>query len=73
LSLVVSPNPTSDFVQLHLTESARVSIYNTQGQMVNNGEYQPNQLLDLSDLPSGLYFVSARSTSGVYSARLVKQ
>jgi len=73
LHLEITPNPTSGLARLNLKAPAMIWIYNTQGELVNSGEYQPNYTLHFSDLPSGLYFVSARSENEQYVGRLVKE
>jgi len=71
--LEVSPNPTSGLARLNLEVPATIRIYNTQGEMVSNGAYQPNQTLNISDLPTGLYFVIAHSSDQAFVGRLVKE
>jgi len=73
LKLDISPNPTSGVVRLNLEAPAMIRIYNTQGEMVSSGEYQPNYTLHVSDLPSGLYFISARTENEQYVGRLIKE
>ena len=73
LKLDISPNPTNGLVRLNLEAPAMIRIYNTQGEMVSSGEYQPNYMLHVSDLPSGLYFISARSENEQYVGRLIKE
>ena len=71
--LALSPNPTAGFTRLNLEGPGYFQIYNTGGSLVGSGEYQPDDLLNLVDLPNGLYFITARSEAGVYAGRLVKQ
>jgi hypothetical protein len=71
--LLAMPNPTTGFVQLGLSEPALIRIYNTQGELVSSGEYRPDFLLNITDLPGGLYFITARTTSERFSGRVVKQ
>jgi hypothetical protein len=73
LPLEISPNPTTGMARLNLEVPAVVRIYNTQGKLVSNGEYQPNYTLNVSDLPSGMYFITARSTNETFTGRLVKE
>lgn len=55
LSLVVYPNPTTGAVYFSRNESGR--LYDSQGQFIMQWKNQPS--VDLSNLPSGLYFISA--------------
>jgi hypothetical protein len=71
--LELSPNPTAGLARLNLEGPAYFQLYNTGGALVSSGEYQPDDLLNLVDLPNGLYFITARSETGVYAGRIVKQ
>lgn len=73
LPLGFSPNPTEGSTRLSLLEPALVQIFDTQGRLISSGEYQAGALLQLNDLPNGLYIVSARTASEAYMGRLVKQ
>lgn len=73
LPLVVSPNPTVDQVRLQLDEPALVYLYNTQGALLYSIQYQASVTLDVSGLPNGLYFITARSEKALYNGRMVKQ
>lgn len=61
LSFEVYPNPCEG--QLHLSvskgQSFEYSVYNTMGQNVANGQSQGREtIVDLSQCPNGIYFVS---------------
>ncbi|MDO8367020.1 MAG: T9SS type A sorting domain-containing protein [Saprospiraceae bacterium] len=71
--LALSPNPTSGLALLNLEEPALFQIYNSQGELVHSGAYQPNHHLNVSDLPSGMYFITARSEHEQFAGRLVKE
>jgi hypothetical protein len=73
LPLMLSPNPTSGFVQLNLDSDAIVQIFTAQGELLHSGEYQAQKALNVSDLPTGLYFISAQSKNEQYVGRLVKE
>lgn len=73
LPLVVSPNPTVDRVRLQLDEPALVYLYNAQGALLHSIQYQARATLDVSGLPNGLYFLTARSEKALYNGRMVKQ
>lgn len=72
MPLVVSPNPTVDWARLSLTEPALVQIFDAKGEMLSRGEYQPNAALNFCDLPSGIYFVTARTANEQYVGRIIK-
>jgi len=71
--LEFSPNPTAGLALLNLEGPADFQIYNAGGALVSSGQYQPGDLLNLVDLPNGLYLITARSEAGMYSGRVVKQ
>lgn len=71
--LVVFPNPALDFARLQLKLPAQVQVFDTNGSLVLSAEYRPDNLLNLSELPSGLYFIAARSEDEAYAGRIVKQ
>lgn len=73
LPLTVSPNPTTGFAQLSLAETALVRIYNTQGDIISSGEYSPQSTFNFTELPSGVYFITALSASEMRSGRVVKE
>ncbi len=72
LPLTLLPNPTIGHAQLQLNEPAVINIYNTNGDLISSGMYQPNATLLLYDLPNGLYFITARTEKEMFSGRLVK-
>ena len=61
-SVFLSPNPTHDAFMLHnLNSKQSVSIYALDGRLVKSAEVSENQLIDISDLPIGLYLVKTES------------
>ncbi len=72
-SLEILPNPTAGITRLHLEGPARIQVYDASGALVSNEEYHPENLLNLTHLPNGLYFVTAQSETAVYTGSVVKQ
>ncbi len=78
-NLNIAPNPTNDFTVLTLDfeqlNSLQVQIYNSVGQLVvdqNNQAAVNGQLsLNVTDLPSDLYFVQVSNGKETASSRLV--
>ena len=61
-SVFLSPNPTHDAFMLHnLNGRQSVNIYALDGRLVKSAEVSENQLIDISDLPIGLYLVKTES------------
>jgi hypothetical protein len=70
------PNPSNGLVnvQLPTNESARISIFNVQGQMVfsTNSTQTGKSTLDVSALAAGVYQVQCVTSKGNFTSRLVK-
>jgi hypothetical protein len=59
-NISIFPNPTSGFVQIKIkewTSDLDYEIYNILGQTLKTNRLQNNEILDLSDLPSDIYFM----------------
>jgi hypothetical protein len=65
-AIKVFPNPTADFVSISsgkaFEEINRVEFHNTFGQVVLSSNQLKN--IDITKLPSGLYFIKATSNKG---------
>lgn len=74
-TLTIVPNPTSSVVTIAGTDLYEVNIYNTVGQMVVSKNVNGESVsLDLSEMPSGLYFIHVVDRNGSSSVRrLLKQ
>ncbi len=72
--LVVSPNPASGTLRIQLTEAANVQVFDLNGRLVQQVKLQPGQMmLELHNLPAGIYQLKAVTAGGNYAGRLVKQ
>ena len=61
-SVFLSPNPTHDAFMLHnLNGRQSVNIYALDGRLVKSAEVSEDQLIDISDLPIGLYLIKTES------------
>ena len=61
-SIWLSPNPTHDAFMLHnLNGKETIHIYALDGRMVKSYNVVGDQLVDISDLPVGLYLVKTES------------
>lgn len=57
-NLSISPNPTTDFIQISgLSKSEKYKIHNILGEEVNNGTISNNEKIQIQNLSNGLYFV----------------
>jgi len=66
------PNPVNDFIQLNADGAllSQAQISNALGQIVLVTE---SSKIDVSELPSGLYFVSSRQGQNLYTGKFIKQ
>ncbi|WP_179021064.1 pectate lyase family protein [Winogradskyella forsetii] len=71
--LKLYPNPVSDFLNISLPDSVieDITIHNITGQLIKT-KTGDLRVLDLSDLKSGIYFLTLRTTKGVETKRLLK-
>ncbi len=65
--LVVSPNPATDFIQLNdLKVKGSISIFNASGIKVKSINIESLNFIDISDLKSGIYFISFENKWGKF-------
>jgi hypothetical protein len=57
-SLLVSPNPASQFIQLNDFNHEPCRIYNILGKVVIDGVTNEKQKIDVEELPYGVYFLN---------------
>lgn len=71
-SCVIYPNPTSGRINLQLPETIgdfEVFFYNAQGQLLFS--FANTDVFDVSDYPSGIYYVKAISSEHQFTQRLM--
>jgi len=66
------PNPATDYINLKLDETSKVTIINNLGNIVFTQEVAAYSLLHISSLPAGLYNVKIETSSGVINTPLIK-
>ena len=74
-TLEVYPNPTSDKINIkNISLSTTLIITNTLGAVLKKFEIQENSslTLDISDLESGIYFISGSDSSITFSKKFIK-
>lgn len=74
-SLILSPNPTTDFITVTKNDIEHIEIYNSNGQQVKAiaANKQSNTNCDVSSLPAGVYMVDVTAADGKSSATFVKK
>ncbi len=74
--LMLFPNPATDAIFLKNkgnTTITKAAIYNSAGQRVIYQLQVTGQAIDVSELPSGLYWIKLEDQSGVRTGKFVKQ
>ena len=72
-SLKIYPNPTSFNVTIENAGKGYISILNLYGQqLLKQGITAPTNTLDVSTLPSGIYFVKVTGETSVQVRKFVK-
>gem|GEM_PF-4208398 len=77
LRLNIYPNPVTGVCTLSLeknSESAVVDLYNLRGALVTRQNFSNTRQfqLDMSNLPSGIYFVKVKSNTTSSTTKLLK-
>ena len=73
--IIIYPNPFTSVVTLSLSKGlGLVTVYNTLGEVVYNSQLvKGNNEIDLSEVPSGVYFIKMISDEGTVTKKIVKQ
>lgn len=67
------PNPATDVVHFKNAENANVMIYNAEGKILKQVK-KSNEAVQVSDLPSGVYFITAEKDGAVSETKkLIKK
>ncbi len=76
--LFVFPNPASGFINIatkELVEEGEIIIFEPSGKPVNNYTLQNNYLLinkiDISQIKTGIYFITLKTPSSIYTTKLI--
>ncbi|MEN8839337.1 MAG: T9SS type A sorting domain-containing protein [Flavobacteriales bacterium] len=75
----LSPNPASDFISLNYPKESlhplTYSIYNTEGKLQHSGIISSDleRKIEVSQLKTGLYFLTIKSKNQVATQRFIKQ
>lgn len=70
----VYPNPSDGLFNIEgINEAFELQVTNSQGQVIAVDELTDNYTLDISDQPTGIYFIRLVSERGVKLVKVVKQ
>ncbi len=74
LYISVYPNPANDNLTIESSQNALIDITNIQGQLIKSIATNSNKTnVDVSALPSGVYFVEVKTEKGVAVRKFVKE
>ncbi len=74
LTFNLSPNPSSNSLQIHATQKGTLAIYSIHGQKIKTFSLNQNtSTIDISNLPTGLYMVHFQHDNGKVTSKFVKQ
>lgn len=72
-SFTVVPNPATERVVLNgLEDNSQVELLDVNGKLVLRGTYKDNDVIDLSFLSKGLYFVRVTDANSVSVQKIIK-
>jgi len=73
--LLVYPNPTSGLLHINPPIGAmQATLYTSTGKVarfINLNEMAPSQGIDISSLPSGMYFMKTQVGNKIYSCKII--
>ncbi len=71
-SVLVSPNPSTGIVNIHVDVVSTVTLYNAQGMEVMKSTVTPQGSMDMSNLSSGMYTLRIDTGAEVLTRMVVK-
>lgn len=75
-SFTIYPNPTTDFINIDGIDNSLISdiaIYNTLGKKVYFAESIQNSKIDVSNLNTGIYFISILNQNKTQTIKFIKK
>lgn len=69
--LVVSPNPASNTIKVHLNQPTIISIQDIFGRTLFENSINSDQSIDISFLPSGIYYVSQKDRETIIPTKII--
>ncbi len=73
--LEIYPNPVQNRMSVKYPEMTGISVLDIQGKTLKSFKFQvtDNKIIELSDLPTGAYIVTAETSEGSYSGSFIKK
>jgi hypothetical protein len=69
--IVVYPNPVKDIINIVSDLDIRVNLYDVSGKILR--ENTTDKIINLSNLPSGIYFLNIEHEGNIYNKRIIKE
>jgi hypothetical protein len=69
---VIFPNPTSEKIRLKGITEGKIIIFNTSGEIVQEEEISSEEI-DISALPTGIFFIRVSNEKQTFSKRILKK
>jgi hypothetical protein len=72
-NILIYPNPNNGEFILQTTQSAKIKIYNSLGQLIMSKEiYEGENNIDISPFTKGIYFVEVRQGDKIEQLKIIK-
>lgn len=65
------PNPTTDVLNINGNDVENIEIYSTNGKLVKSEKN--SNTVNTQDLPSGIYLIKIKTTTGIVTDKLIKK
>jgi hypothetical protein len=72
-SVKVFPNPVADILNIENSEKAEIKLFDSAGKVVLKQENVQHTQLNISDLQTGIYFLTVKSATSSETFKIVKQ
>ena len=69
--IVVYPNPVKDIINIVSDLDIKVNLYDVSGKILRKNT--TDKIIDLSNLPSGIYFLNIEHEGNIYNKRIIKE
>jgi hypothetical protein len=70
--ILIHPNPATRFLEItNLDRPTDFTFYDLQGRRIKDGTIVPSQLIDLNDLPAGIYFLKLRNSKLLLTKKII--
>ena len=71
---LIFPNPTNGIVKITCKEASDLSVYDLQGQLLVSKKLKIiDNMIDINQLPTGIYVIKIISGNKVLSAKIIKE